>query len=118
MYFKSFLILQKVILAAMETDRLCLSPAVQDILHEQRYTKDCCISLKSAGILQVTQTQLQIKQICRKFKFVAHTAKNIKWKKGLRWNSPKKPTQKNKKMLNIILTKHEKRIQFLVDSRN
>lgn len=49
----------KVIPVAMETDRLCLSSTIQDVLHEQGHSEDCCIGLQSAAITQSAQTQLQ-----------------------------------------------------------
>ncbi len=51
--------MQKAIFVAMETDRLCLSPAVQDVLHEQRHAEDRCVGPQSAAITQTAQTHLQ-----------------------------------------------------------
>lgn len=50
----------KVIFVAMETNRLCLSSTVQDVLHEQGHPKDCSIGLQSAATAQAAQTELQI----------------------------------------------------------
>lgn len=59
-YFIRCATMLKVIFVAMETNRLCLSSTVQDVLHEQGHPKDCSIGLQSAATAQAAQTELQI----------------------------------------------------------
>lgn len=58
-YFIRFPVTQKVVSVAMETDGLCLSSAVQDVLHEQRHAEHGGVGLQSAATTQTAQTQLQ-----------------------------------------------------------
>lgn len=58
-YFIRCATMLKVIFVAMETNRLCLSSTVQDVLHEQGHPKDCSIGLQSAATAQAAQTELQ-----------------------------------------------------------
>lgn len=59
LYFIRFPVTQKVVSVAMETDGLCLSSAVQDVLHEQRHAEHGGVGLQSAATTQTAQTQLQ-----------------------------------------------------------
>lgn len=53
-YFIRFPITQELVFAATETNRLCISPTVQDVLHEQRHTQHGRVGLQSAATTQTT----------------------------------------------------------------